>query len=133
MRGRLSERTSTEDERGSAIVDFVLVSALLTVLFVGVLQLAVTLHVRNTLVDCAAEGARYGALRGSSPEAGAERTRDLVISALPPEYAQDVAARVTSVDGAEAVEVSVRAPLPVLGLFGPSGLINASGRAISEA
>ena len=51
-------------DTGSAIVDFALVGALVTVLFVGVLQLTIVLHVRNTLVDTAAEGARYGALGG---------------------------------------------------------------------
>jgi hypothetical protein len=119
-------------ERGSAIVDFVLVGALLTVLFVAVLQLALTLHVRNTLIDCAAEGARYGALAGSSPAAGADRTRQLINSAIDRRYTEDVSARITSLDGAPVVEVSVRAPLPVLGLVGPSGVIAVAGRAYSE-
>ena len=121
-----------EAERGSAIVDFVLVGALLTVLFVAVLQLALTLHVRNTLIDCAAEGARYGALSGSSPAAGAERTRQLINSAVDARYAADVEARTTSLDGAPVVEVSVRVPLPVIGLFGPSGVIAVAGRAYAE-
>ncbi len=123
----------SEPERGSAIVDFVLVGALLTVLFVGVLQLALTLHVRNTLIDCAAEGARYGALAGSSPAAGAQRTRELIGSAVASTYATDVAARTTGLDGVPVVEVTVRAPLPVIGLLGPSGVIAVSGRAIAEA
>lgn len=121
-----------ESERGSAIVDFVLVGALLTVLFVAVLQLALTLHVRNTLIDCAAEGARYGALAGSSPGAGAERTRQLINSAVDARYAADVEARTTSLDGASVVEVTVRAPLPVIGLVGPSGVIAVAGRAYAE-
>lgn len=119
-------------ERGSAVVDFVLVGALVTVLLVAVLQLALALHVRTTLVDCAAEGARYGALLGSGPEAGAQRTRDLVTSALSADYAGNVTARLTSLDGAALVEVAVRAPLPVLGLLGPSGVVAVSGRAYAE-
>lgn len=120
-------------DRGSAVVDFVLVGALVTVLLVGVLQLALALHVRATLIDCAAEGARHGALLGSSPSAGAQRTRDLISSALSPGYANDVAARATQVAGAPVLEVAVRAPLPVLGLLGPAGVIDVSGHALMEA
>jgi hypothetical protein len=112
-------------------VDFALVGALVTVLFVGVLQLALALHVRTTLIDCAGEGARFGALAGSSPAAGAQRTRDLVAGALAPGYAE-VDAAMASVGGAPVLEVRVRAPLPVLGLLGPEGVITVSGRAVAE-
>lgn len=47
-----------------------LIGALTTVLFAGVVQLAVALHVRATLVDCAAEGARYGSLADRTPPTG---------------------------------------------------------------
>ena len=130
-RGR--RESSPDRERGSAVVDFVLVGALVTVLLAAVLQLALALHVRTTLVDCAAEGARVGALLGSSAEAGVERTKYLVGSALSPAYAQDVEASVTDVDGASVLEISVRAPLPVVGLLGPSGVVVASGRAFVES
>ena len=119
-------------DRGSAVVDFALVGALLTVLFVAVVQLALALHVRTTLIDCAVEGARYGALEGSSPAAGAARSRDLIASALSPRYADDVVAVVGSLDGVPVVEVHVRAPLPVLGLVGPGGVVTATGRAMLE-
>jgi hypothetical protein len=110
-----------------------MVGALVTVLFVGVLQLALTLHVRTTLIDCAAEGARFGALAGSTPAAGAQRARDLIAGALAPAYADDVEAGMSSVAGAPVLEVRVRAPLPVLGLLGPGGVIAVSGRAVAES
>ena len=46
------------DDDGSAVVDFTLVGILLTFLFLALLQLGLALHVRNTLVASAAEGAR---------------------------------------------------------------------------
>ena len=46
------------DDGGSAVVDFTLVGILLTFLFLALLQLGLALHVRNTLVASAAEGAR---------------------------------------------------------------------------
>jgi Flp pilus assembly protein TadG len=119
-------------ERGSAAVDFVLVGALVTVLVAGVLQLALGLHVRATLIDCAAEGARFGALLSSSPEQGAQRARELIAGALSPAYARDVEPALTSVGGVPVLEVRVRAPLPVLGLLGPSGFIDVAGRSVVE-
>jgi hypothetical protein len=119
-------------ERGSAVVDFVLVGSLVTVLLVAVLQLAAVLHVRATLIDCAAEGARHGALLGSSPAAGAQRARDLITASLSAAYAGDVEARVSDLAGAPVVEIAVRAPLPVLGLLGPSGVVDVSARALVE-
>ena len=51
--GRLEER-----ENGSAVAGFLLVSLLVTVMFLGLVQVAVVVHVRAMLIDCAAEGAR---------------------------------------------------------------------------
>jgi hypothetical protein len=119
-------------ERGSAVVDFVLVGALVTVLLAGVLQLALAMHVRSTLIDSAAEGARHGALLGSSPHAGVQRARELIVGSLSPAYAGAVSSRVTSVAGAPVLEIDVEAPLPVIGLLGPSGVLSVSGRALVE-
>ena len=48
-------------ERGSAVVDFVLVSVLILALLLAVLQVAVYVHVRNVVAASAQEGARYAA------------------------------------------------------------------------
>jgi hypothetical protein len=48
------------DDSGAA-VEFVLVGVLVCALFLGILEIGLALHVRNTLVACAAEGARYAA------------------------------------------------------------------------
>lgn len=101
-------------------------------LFVAVLQLALVLHVRNTGVDAAAEGARLAAQVGRSPQDGAVRTADLLRASLAATYAQDVSARHVTVDGLELVEVTVRVPLPVLGLLGPSGVMTLDGHAPVE-
>lgn len=104
----------------------------MTVLFVAVLQLAILLHVRNTLVDSAAEGARYGALAGRHADDGAERSRDLIAQSLSPAYAQAVTAGRVTLDGLEVVEVQVEAPLPLVGLVGPAGTLTARGHALVE-
>ncbi|HRA49440.1 pilus assembly protein [Actinotalea sp.] len=112
-------------------MDFVLVGTLTTLLFASVLQLALALHVRATLVDCAAEGARYGALADRTAAQGAQRARDLIGLSLAPGFAQDVTAEVTVLDGLDVVRVEVTAPLPLLGLVGPQSL-TVDGHALRE-
>lgn len=119
-----------EADAGSAVVDFVLVGALLVVLAAGLFQLALTLHVRNILLSSASEGAHLGALADLAPADGAERASQLASSSL---GGLDVAAEARTVtlgDGA-VVEVTLRAPVPVLGLFG-AGTITVTAHAISE-
>ncbi len=72
---------SAGGERGSAVVDFVLVGAL-SPFFLGIVQLALVLHVRNTLIDAAASGARYGTLADRTTADARERTTQLIGVAL---------------------------------------------------
>lgn len=130
MRGEAGP--SALDESGSAVVEFVLVAALLIALALGVLQAGLALHVRNALVSAAGEGARFAALADSSLEAGVERTRDLVAASLGPGYEVTVSAQPTVALGVPAVSVTVVAPIPVVGLLGPAGTMEVVGRAPVE-
>lgn len=117
---------------GAAVVDFVLVAGLTTLLFMAVVQLTLGLHVRNTLVDVAGEGARHAARADRSLADGERRTRELIETALAPGYARDVTARTITRGGLEVVEVRVSAPLPVIGLLGPAGGITVRGHGLDE-
>jgi Flp pilus assembly protein TadG len=119
-------------ERGAAVVDFVLVVVVVVPLFLGILQVALVLHVRNTLTAAASEGARYGATADRSPAAGAARTRQQITGALAARFARDVRARTATVNGAPGVEVDVDATVPPLGVWGPGVPLHVSGHAISE-
>jgi len=119
-------------EGGAAVVDFVLVGALLSLIFVSLVQFAVVLHVRNTLIDCAAQGARFGALADRSPADGVARTRELITQDLSARYAADVVADRERVDGLDTVVVRVRAPLPLVGLLGAGRVLTVSGHAQLE-
>ncbi len=101
-------------------------------LFVALLQLGMALYVRNTLVACAAEGARYGANADRTPADGAAHTADLIGDALSERFADDVTARRTEIDGVAQVEVTVTTTLPLIGMFGPRTL-RVSGHALDEA
>ena len=116
-------RSRLPNEDGSAIVEFVLVGALLTVLTLSVIQLGLVLLIRNTVQDAASEGARYGALADNNPADSVQRTKDLITTAIGPLYAKDVTVTRGTYDGHPADIVTVRTPLPLLGLIGlPNGL-----------
>ncbi|PID97235.1 MAG: pilus assembly protein TadE [Actinomycetales bacterium] len=120
-------------ERGSAVAEFVMVASLVLLLGMGLFQLGLILHVRNTVIACAAEGARAGARADASPAEAAERTRQLVTDSLGTAYAQRVTAeRATTDAGVAVVEVRVDTPIPVIGLIGPSGSMQLVGRAFDE-
>ena len=119
-------------ERGAAVVDFVLVLVVLVPLFLGVLQVGLVLHVRNTLTSAASEGARYAATVNGSPAAVAARTRSQIRGALADRFAERVSAREVLVDGVPGVQVTVAAEVPPLGLWGPAVRFDVTGHAVSE-
>jgi Flp pilus assembly protein TadG len=120
------------DDRGAAVVDFVLVLVVLTPLFLGIVQVALVLHVRNTLAAAASEGARYAATVDRPPDAGAARTREQISGALAARFARRVVSRPASVHGVPGVEVDVTADVPPLGIWGPAVRITVSGHAVEE-
>jgi Flp pilus assembly protein TadG len=120
------------EQTGDAAVDFVLVGALLTVLTLAVIQLGLALLIRNTVLDAAAEGARYAALAGNSLEDGRARTRDLIVSALGEAYVHDIRAANQKVLGVPATVITVRVPLPLIGLVGIDEGMEVHGHAATE-
>ncbi|GAB3434807.1 hypothetical protein GCM10027517_03280 [Phycicoccus ginsengisoli] len=125
-------RRLVRDEAGAAVVDFVLVGVVVTVLFLAVFQLGLALHVRNTLVSCASEGARFGARADVDPAVGADRARELIAQSLSPRFARNVSVSLGEAEGVRVVVVRVVAPLPVLGPLGPDAGLAVVGRAFEE-
>lgn len=120
------------DERGAAVVEFVLVMVLLVPLVLGIAQVALVLHVRNTLAAAASEGARASSPLGATPADGANRARSMIRAALDDRYADQVSSAWTTVGGLPGAEVEVRARVPALGLFGPSVPLTVRGHAVRE-
>jgi hypothetical protein len=98
-------------DRAAAVVDFVLVMVLLVPLVLGVIQVGLVLHVRNTLAAAASDGARYGATVDRGP---ADAAHEAVVA------------------GSEGVVVEVHATVPALGLFGPGVELSVEGHAVKE-
>jgi Flp pilus assembly protein TadG len=114
------------------VAEFTLVSILLTVLALAVVQLGLALHVRNTVLDAAAEGARIAALAGTGEQDGVARTRDLIGAAISSDFADDVIASRTSIGGIPVVAITVRTTVPVIGLLGPERALEVTGHAAVE-
>ena len=125
-------RRIVRDETGSAGVEFTLVGVLLTMLTLAVIQLGLALHVRNTVLDAAAEGARFAALADNGPADGVARTEQLITEAIGADYATDVRVGAGSWMGHPAVTITVRTTLPVIGLIGVGGGLEVSGHAAIE-
>lgn len=130
--GSAAHRGSIREERGSAPVEFVLVGALLTVLTLAVMQLGLAVYVRNVVHDAAAEGAHRAALADTALAEGVARTGALIDRAIGDGFAEDISARLDHALGVESVAVTVRAPLPVLGLIGVSGGLEVTAHAPVE-
>ena len=120
------------DDRGSAPAEFVMVAALLTVLTLSVIQLGLALHIRNTVQDAASEGARYAAFADSSLDAGVQRSRVLIATAIGGAYASDISASYGDYAGHPATTVTVRTTLPLIGLVGIDGAMEVEGHAAVE-
>lgn len=101
-------------------------------LVLGLIQVGLVLHVRNTLTAAATEGARYGANIDRTPADGAARTREQVRGAIADRFAQDVSARRVTVGGVPTVAVTVRAEVPPLGLWGPAVALSITGHGVQE-
>jgi len=117
------------NERGSAPAEFVLVSALLVALVLGVVQVALLAHVRHTLTMAAAEGARYAALIDATGPAAIAHTRALIDQSLSPAYSRNIDIARSGELGIPTVRISIVAPFPALGLWSVGGEMRVSAHA----
>ncbi|MDK3258104.1 TadE family protein [Blastococcus capsensis] len=126
-----------DGERGSAVVDFVLVSMLIVTLLLAVLQVAVYVHVRNVVTASAQEGARYAANADVASSAGAGRTVEIVARATSVQTAEGLActsAEEADPSGATLVVVRCSGSVPsLLAVLGNLLPLEATGRAMKEA
>jgi Flp pilus assembly protein TadG len=123
-------------ERGSAVVDFVLVSVLILTLLMAVLQIAVYVHLRNVVVASAQEGARYAANADVASSTGAARTVQIVARATSARTASGLACtsgEEPDPSGLTLVVVRCTGSVPtLLGALGDLLPVTATGRAIKE-
>ncbi len=134
MNGRL--RADARGEDGAAVVEFVMISALVMGLLLAVLQVAVYVHVRNVVAASAQEGARYAANADVDSSAGAARTLNIVHRSLGASTADGLACdSAEELDPSGLVLVVVQCAGAVPALFGALGdllPVHVTARAIKE-
>jgi Flp pilus assembly protein TadG len=124
-------------DRGTAVVEFTLVSILLVALFLMILQVGLVLHARNVMVSAAQEGARFAANADRSPADGVARTR----AALSTSLGADLVGRTavtplpgsTTPSGAPVVGIRVSGPAPWVFRAVGQLTITVEGHALEEA
>ena len=126
-----------DSERGSAVVDFVLVSVLIVTVLLAVLQVAVYVHVRNVVTASAQEGARFAANADVDSGVGAARTVEIVGQATSARTARGLTCTSTEdVDSTGLTLVVVRCAGSVPSLLAGLGNLlplEVTGRAVKEA
>lgn len=125
------DRLGARDD-GAAVADFVMIMVLLVPLFLGIFQVGLVLHVRNTLTACASEGARYGANFNRDASDGVARTRECIGSSLSSKWSSNVSASMGSSAGVPVVVVNADTVVPALGLWGRLVDVHTSGHAVKE-
>ena len=122
----------TREARGSAAVDFVMISVPLVFLALSVLGVALFGLVRNVMFDSAIEGARFAALADQNARAGCLRAQELFTktlgSALKPTFRCEQAL----MGSRSVIFVSIEAAIPGLGFLPSSYRFRAVGHATSE-
>lgn len=106
---------------------------MLTVLTLAVLQLGLAVYVRNVVHDAAVEGAFHAALADTTITEGAMRTQAILARTLGESYAVEADARTTDHLGHPAVQVTVRATLPLVGLLGAPRSLEVTAHAPVES
>jgi Flp pilus assembly protein TadG len=110
----------------------VLVSLVLVPLVLGLIQVGLTLYVRNSLAAAATEGARYAATLDRTPADGVTRTRQRLAGVVGQRFTTGITAQDTTSDGVAVVEVHVVAVVPPLGLWGPGVRLDVVGHGVRE-
>lgn len=120
-----------DGDRGSAVVEFALITPVILAVVLAVLQVILAMHVRATMTSAAAEGARAGALSGSSVAAAQARTREVLNEAIGGDRVEEIVAERSRVDGLPVMRVQITAKLPLIGLLGPTSM-TVEGHAVEE-
>jgi len=101
-------------------------------LVLGILQVALVMHVRNTVSSALAEGARFAATWEATPQDGVAKARAQYAAAIDPAFVAEPQVELVTIDGAPAYRMSAEVAVPALGLGGPRVSFTVSGNAILE-
>ena len=120
------------ESRGSAAVDFVLISVPLVLLALSVLGVALFGFVRNVMFDSAIEGARFAALADQNTRAGCLRAQELFRTTLGSAIKPTFQCEQAFAGSRSVIFVTIEAAIPGLGFLPNDYRFKAVGHATSE-
>ena len=127
-----SNRVVHSNQVGSVLVEWSLVAVLVMAVTAALLQLTLSLYVRNILADAASDAARHAALVGASDAEANARVQQLCQGALRANYPTKSEVSHLQRGSVSLVQVKVSAPLPVIGLWSPTGSVVVRGHAVDQ-
>lgn len=127
-----SNRVVHSNQAGSVLVEWSLVAVLVMAVTAALLQLTLSLYVRNILADAASDAARHAALVGASDAEANARVQQLCHGALRANYPTKSEVSHLQHGSVSLVQVQVSAPLPVIGLWSPTGSVVVRGHAVDQ-
>ena len=127
-----SNRVVHSNQAGSVLVEWSLVAVLVMAVTAALLQLTLSLYVRNILADAASDAARHAALVGASDAEANARVQQLCHGALRANYPTKSEVSHLQRGSVSLVQVQVSAPLPVIGLWSPTGIVVVRGHAVDQ-
>lgn len=127
-----ADRVVRSNQAGSVLVEWSLVAVLVMAVTAALLQLTLSLYVRNILADAASDAARHAALVGASDAEANARVQQLCHGALRANYPTKSEVSHLQRGSVSLVQVQVSAPLPVIGLWSPTGSVVVRGHAVDQ-
>ena len=127
-----SNQVGHSNQAGSVLVEWSLVAVLVMAVTAALLQLTLSLYVRNILADAASDAARHAALVGASDAEANARVQQLCHGALRANYPTKSEVSHLQRGSVSLVQVQVSAPLPVIGLWSPTGSVVVRGHAVDQ-
>lgn len=127
-----SNQVVHSNQAGSVLVEWSLVAVLVMAVTAALLQLTLSLYVRNILADAASDAARQAALVGASDAEANARVQQLCHGALRANYPTKSEVSHLQRGSVSLVQVQVSAPLPVIGLWSPTGSVVVRGHAVDQ-
>ena len=85
-------RATCDGTTDSAVAEFPMIAVLIILIALAVVQAALILHTRNTLIDAAVQGAHHASLVGADPDDGAARAEQLIQGRFGGSYQVDATA-----------------------------------------
>lgn len=126
------ELQPSNQDSGSAAVDFILTAIPLTLMFIAAISISTSSYVLSVIRDSAVEGARFAALADQSSLAGCQKSLSLMQPVLVSSLNPQVECKLVEINGQSYERVRIEVEVPLTGSLLKSSALKAEGWAPRE-